>query len=263
MDLMNDEHVRLRLTPHPMRQIREYPLWVWILLISVLSWHQPSMMFFYLDKIFETGVYVNTIYYYLISIHHLLPYYLLILVPAFLQALLRLEWRPFFAFSVASAALAAFCHNVMPLVDLSYQLGIWISLLMLCHKEYQRVSTQYILTNHRLVLNHQGRGQTVRSLFLSNIQDVILQTSIVGNFLDYGTVVPLTASGIGTGQSTSTAALQTGLGGRFRLGLGAAQSEGKTTANASPEYALVCIPKARQAYKMILEGSDSQKPLGS
>ena len=38
-----------------------------------------------------------------------------------------------------------------------------------------------------------------------------------------------------------------------------AQSKGKTITNESPEYALVCIPKARQAYKMILEGSDSQK----
>ncbi len=259
MDLMNDEHVRLKLTPHPMRQIREYPLWIWILLVSVLSWNQTSAIFLHLDKVFGTGFYVGTVYYYLSSIHQLLPYCFLIFVPAFLQALLRLEWRPFFTFSVISSVILLFCHYLTPIVDLAYQFGVWISLLMLCNKEYQRVSTQYILTNRRLVLNHQGSGQTIRSLFLTNIQDVILQTSIVGNFLDYGTVVPLTASGIGTGQSTSTAAIQTALGARVRLGLGGAQSEGKTTASMSPEYALVCIPRARQAYKMILEGSDSQK----
>ena len=101
-------------------------------------------------------------------------------------------------------------------------------------------------------------GDLNGDLFL-NIQDVILQTSTLGNFLDYGTVVPLTASGIGTGQSTSTAALQSALGTRLRIGLSGAQSKGKTITNESPEYALVCIPKARQAYKMILEGSDSQK----
>ena len=83
----------------------------------------------------------------------------------------------------------------------------------------------------------------------------------MGKFLDYGTVVPLTASGIGTSQSTSTAGLQTSLGSKIRVGLAAAQSEGRTVTNLSPEYALVCIPKARQAYKMILEGSDSQKNL--
>ena len=259
MELMNDEHVRLRLTPHPIRQIREYPLWIWIFIISILSLMNPSMMFSYMDLFFDTNIYVNTIYHYLASMYFLMPYYILIVIPAFLQALFRLEWRPFFTFIICSFLLLVSCHFLMPIENLAYQLGIWISLIMLCHKEYQRVSTQYILTNRRLVLNHQGHGQTMRSLFLSNIQDVILQTSTLGNFLDYGTVVPLTASGIGTGQSTSTAALQSALGTRLRIGLSGAQSKGKTITNESPEYALVCIPKARQAYKMILEGSDSQK----
>ena len=184
---------------------------------------------------------------------------MLVLIPAFTQALLRLEWRPFITFLMISSILIIFCHFLKPIDNLAYQLGMWISVIMLCHKEYQRVSTQYILTNRRLVLNHQGHGQTTRSLFLSNIQDVILKTSTLGNFLDYGTVVPLTASGIGTGQSTSTAAaLQSALGSRVRVGLGGAESKGQTTTNESPEYALVCIPKARQAYKMILEGSDAQ-----
>jgi len=259
MDLMSDEHVRLKLTPHPMTQIREYPLWIWTLVISILSWIDPSTVFIYLDVLFDTNIYVNGVYYYLTSMHFLLAYLILILIPAFLQALIRLEWRPLFAYSVLSILLLIFCHYLMPIENLAYQLGIWISLIMLSHKEYQRVSTEYILTNRRLVLKHQGHGQTMRSLFLSNIQDVILQTSFLGNFLGYGTVVPLTASGIGTGQSTSTAALHTSLGSKVRVGLGAAQSEGKTTSNASPEYALVCVPRARQAYKMILEGSDSQK----
>ena len=258
MELLSDEHVRLRLTPHLMTQIKEYPLWIWILILSILSIINPKMVFVYGDLLFETQIYVNNVYHYLNSIHFLLPFYLLVLIPAFTQALLRLEWRPFITFLMISSILIIFCHFFKPVDNLAYQLGIWISVIMLCHKEYQRVSTQYILTNRRLVLNHQGHGQTTRSLFLSNIQDVILKTSIIGNFLDYGTVVPLTASGIGTGQSTSTAAVHTALGSRVRIGLGGAESKGQTTANSSPEYALVCIPKARQAYKMILEGSDAQ-----
>lgn len=261
MELMNDEHVRLKLTPHLMTQIRQYPLWIWTLLISILSWVDPKIIFLYLNFLFETSLYVDQVYYYLESIHFLIPYSILIWFPAFLQALIRLEWRPFFAYFITSFLLLVLCHYLMPIGDLAYQLGVWVSLIMLCHKEYQRVSTEYILTNRRLVLKHQGHGQTMRSLFLSNIQDVILQTSLLGKFLDYGTVVPLTASGIGTSQSTSTAGLQTSLGSKIRVGLAAAQSEGRTVTNLSPEYALVCIPKARQAYKMILEGSDSQKNL--
>ena len=211
------------------------------------------MVFIYGDLLFDTQIYVNNIYYYLNSIHFLLPFYLLVLIPAFTQALLRLEWRPFITFLMISLTLIIFCHFLKPVDNLAYQLGIWISVLMLCHKEYQK-SFYAIYFDESKTCSESSRAWANYTFpILSNIQDVILKTSIIGNFLDYGTVVPLTASGIGTGQSTSTAAVHTALGSRVRVGLGGAESKGQTTANSSPEYALVCIPKARQAYKMILE----------
>ena len=69
MELLSDEHVRLRLTPHLMTQIKEYPLWIWILILSILSIINPKMVFIYGDLIFETQIYVNNVYYYLASIH--------------------------------------------------------------------------------------------------------------------------------------------------------------------------------------------------
>ena len=188
----------------------------------------------------------------------MVPFYLLVLIPAFTQALLRLEWRPFITFLMISSILIIFCHFLKPIDNLAYQLGMWISVIMLCHKEYQRVSTPIYFDESKTCSESSRAWANYTFLFLSNIQDVILKTSIIGNFLDYGTVVPLTASGIGTGQSTSKAAVHTALGSRVRIGLGGAESKGQTTASSSPEYALVCIPKARQAYKMILEGSDAQ-----
>ena len=61
---------------------------------------------------------------------------------------------------------------------------------MLC-KKYQRVSTQYILTN---LSGFESPRTWTDNAFIISFQDVILQTSTLGNFLDYGTVVPLTAS---------------------------------------------------------------------
>ena len=253
---MPDEHITLRITPHPIRQVREYPLWIMLLLLSICYLIDPNFLQVQLRQILGEGSRVVEVHELLSRVHELLPFSLIMISLAFLQALIRLQWKPFIVFVACFFSLMIFCYKYHAITNLAYQLGVWFSLLMLSYKEFQRVSTQYFLTNRRLVLKHQGTGQTIRSVFLSNIQDVILQTSFLGNLLDYGTVVPLTASGIGTGQSTSSAGIQSAFGGRLNLGFKATQSEGMVNAQASPEYALVCIPKARKTYRLILQASD-------
>lgn len=253
---MPDEHITLRITPHPIRQVREYPLWVMLLLLSMSYLIEPNFFQVQFGQVFTENSKIMAIHDLLYRTHEVLPFSVIIILLAFLQALIRLQWKPFIGFIIYFFSLLMFCYKYDPITNLVYQVGVWTSLLMLGYKEFQRVSTQYFLTNRRLVLKHQGSGQTIRSVFLSNIQDVILQTSFLGNLLDYGTVVPLTASGIGTGQSTSSAGIQSSVGSKLSLGFKATQSEGAVNAQASPEYALVCIPNARETYRLILQASD-------
>lgn len=256
MDLLPNEHVKLQIRPHPIRQLREYPLWIWILFLSICFTLDPELVRSWIK--YNMGVESYSLWFYdlLFSIHKLLPFALMIYIPALILAIFRLRWKPLVSFSLSLVAVGIAGQQFTPISSLVYQLGIWMAVLMLSFKEFQRVSTQYFLTNRRLVLKHQGTGETIRSLFLSNIQDVILKTSFLGNLLDYGTVVPLTASGIGTGSSTSSAGIHSSAGSKLGVGLSATQSAAVINAEASPEYALVCIPKAREAYRLILQASD-------
>ena len=83
----------------------------------------------------------------------------------------------------------------------------------------------------------------------------MLARNFWGRLFQYGTVIPITASGLGLGSTESS--VHVGVGGS--AGLLAGKLEGgmaRATNQAAEtyEYALYCVPSPDHAYKIILEG---------
>ena len=90
--------------------------------------------------------------------------------------------------------------NVLPLT-----LGTAAVIAFIFIQAYRR-GHRYIITDRRIILAKTFWGRTARELHYDKIADLIVTTSFWGRRLHYGTIVPVSESGLGLGADMSGAA---------------------------------------------------------
>ena len=121
-------------------------------------------------------------------------------------------------------------------------LTIFIGVLGFFVIDYYRRGFNYILTNLRLVISKRFITIEERTVRYSSIEDVSVQQGIIGRILNFGTVIPITASGVGTGsdESIAFAGGSTEIAG-MNIGAGGGSSKSVRTSKAMPEESLFGI----------------------
>lgn len=76
---------------------------------------------------------------------------------------------------------------------------------------------------------------------------------MIGGVFGYGTVVPLTASQLGTGSSSSHAGASVHMNSTVGASVHGGVSESQTVVQDMPEYTLSSIPKVDEVYNYILK----------
>jgi Bacterial PH domain len=99
---------------------------------------------------------------------------------------------------IPSAMLAP--ANILP-----FALGTAAFIAFLFIQAYRR-GHRYLITDRRIVLAKTFMGRTARELHYDKIADLIVTTSFWGRRLHYGTVIPISESGLGLGGDISGAA---------------------------------------------------------
>ena len=90
--------------------------------------------------------------------------------------------------------------NVLPLT-----LGTAAIIAIIFIQAYRR-GHRYLITDRRIILAKTFWGRTARELHYDKIADLIVTTSFWGRRLHYGTIVPVSESGLGLGADMSGAA---------------------------------------------------------
>jgi len=90
--------------------------------------------------------------------------------------------------------------NVLPLT-----LGTAAVIAFIFIQAYRR-GHRYLITDRRIILAKTFWGRTARELHYDKIADLIVTTSFWGHRLHYGTIVPVSESGLGLGADMSGAA---------------------------------------------------------
>ncbi|OIR16612.1 MAG: hypothetical protein BEU04_01355 [Marine Group III euryarchaeote CG-Bathy1] len=124
---------------------------------------------------------------------------------------------------------------------------------------YYRLSFTYFLTNVRIILQSDFfLNRSERQVRYNHIEDIKLSQSIFGRLFGFGTVIPLTGTGLGTG--TDEAMLASGLGsGSDKMSLGFMGGLKKTsrTARHDPHDTLYGISKPSHVRDIITENIQS------
>ena len=120
--------------------------------------------------------------------------------------------------------------------------------------EWYRQCHTYIVTNRRLVISSHGLWHSERSLAYSKINDLILQKSFLGSMLNFGSIVPLTASGIGAGANMAGGGLgvSASLFG-VNMGVGVGGGHSQNVPKESLAYTLFNIPEPDDIHSYILD----------
>ena len=138
-------------------------------------------------------------------------------------------------------------------------LTILLGFLGLFLVNYYRLSFTYFLTNVRIILQSDFfMSKDERQVRYNHIEDIKLSQSIFGRFFGFGTVIPLTGTGLGTG--TDEAMLASGLGaGSDKMSLGFMGGLKKTsrTARHDPHDTLYGVSNPSHVRDIITESIQS------
>lgn len=142
--------------------------------------------------------------------------------------------------------------------------GLWfipsmtaaVALLGLFSVEFYRRSFTYFLTDNRIVLKSNFlMNRSERQVRYNHIEDIKLEQGIIGSIFGYGTVLPLTGSGLGTGTDESMVVAGSGaeIKGLGSLGIaGGSRSSSKKTRH-NPNDCLFGVPSPGKVRDLITE----------
>lgn len=165
-------------------------------------------------------------------------------------AVTRIMWREYAYLLVSLSLLITFQWFYPEIEDLGPRILFVLSLLLLFYQEYVRVGTRYMVTNFRIEFLTPGFQTKSRTVFYSKIQDIQMNVGIFGKIFGYGTIIPITSSGLGTGAVES----QVHVGGQVANSVMAGVSAGHSSKviDENSEYALHDVPWVEEVHQHIL-----------
>jgi len=246
--LQKGEELIKGLRPHPLAFYRLYGIWVYIALVGVYFSSSPSI------EILEMGPETSP----------RVLWWLSILVPAVLIALFRINWRWLVALAIP-ALLAFYLPGQLEYTAFLEKWGLlWLSdqnhiltafgVLGILGTEEHRRSHRYYITNWRLIMESGHLGVHRRTLLYKNINDLVVEQSFAGKIFNFGTIIPITASGLGLGDDFSMAGAAVGT----RAMIGAGGGKTVSTPRGRSHHLLEGVGRPEQVHDLIISLMHSQ-----
>lgn len=168
-------------------------------------------------------------------------------------SVLRIEWKwPVIMVGTGSLSLAITLALGLPGYA-TYYIAIGFSILGMFGVEIYRKSHVFYITNYRIITSLRFLGTKENALSYDKINNVVLEQSLFGKIFNFGTLIPITASGLGMGEDM--AAVTLGIAGQRGKGtiIGGAITGGRTVGvpRTRSAYALFGISNPREIYNIV------------
>jgi membrane protein YdbS with pleckstrin-like domain len=209
-DLLDDEKVEKRLSPHPLSFMKLQSLCIFLIVWgALLGWFANFSE--WKDTLFSGFIQI------------IFSWSIVLLIVGIIASLLTIHWRIFFLYLgvVAGGVGLIFWQNWQGLsgVVLPYYTVI-VSIIGFLIVELYRRSHKYIISNLRITFKGGILTKRVRTLRYDKITDIDAKQGIVGQIFGFGTITPISQSGFGLGSDKSFAAGGVGAGGKKTKVLG-------------------------------------------
>ncbi|MHA1616622.1 MAG: PH domain-containing protein [Candidatus Njordarchaeales archaeon] len=253
VELLEGEKIITRVQPHPVSFWPYYLFFIYYLVTGAYVIYEKDAIISWASQ------YISPILGPVgIDIAFIAIWWIILIIPALIFSILRISWRwvILYVFIAAIGTYAVIKWSATPL-DL-YYVTIGVSIIGIILADLYRRGHEYILTNYRIIAKLGFLGHKERDILYSKITDVVLDQGFLGRILDYGTIIPLTASGLGTGEDLAKVAVGTGVGrktpvGEVGAGVAVEGAKGVTVPRGRSSYILYGVPNPEKIKKIIDE----------
>ncbi|MFH1055209.1 MAG: PH domain-containing protein [Candidatus Altiarchaeota archaeon] len=283
--LMKDEKLLMEIKPHYLAFYDMYLIWAWIIILSLvfitfgeeLSQFLGNPMLFVTEQ-FESRTSVsdgnllkniplfsNTMGWtneFIVPINDFMRSYTpvglwisVIFASAMAISVLKIEWKwigLMVGVGVVSMLLALYLE--FP-AEASYYFGIAFSILGISGVQMYRDCHRFYITDRRIVTEVRFTAYKRNELSYDKINNLILEQGILGRMFDFGTIIPVTASGLGMGSDFSAVTL--GAAGQVQGGptVGVGVTGGRTvqTPRVRSMYGLYGVQEPEKVQRLLSE----------
>jgi len=155
----------------------------------------------------------------------------------------------------------------MPL-EVHFWLLVFCGFMGFALTELYRRGHDYYVTTFRLIMERSFMSYDSRQLTYDKINDLALVQGPLGRILNYGTVIPVTASGFGLGEDSASAGIGSGIGiggkspSPIGVGVGLSASGGRAVEipRGRTYHTLYGVPRPREVQEAIARMIQRQTP---
>ncbi|MEX0568605.1 MAG: PH domain-containing protein [Candidatus Njordarchaeota archaeon] len=259
VNLLKGEKVLESMSPHP---ISFWPYYVFFLYYIIVG----SYMYFKYDELLNSIMGVISIEIIAIIVLVIL-WWVILIIPALIFSILNIAWKWVILYTfIAVIGTALLAKHVIELQHI-WIIATAIGIMGFILTESYRRSHKYIITNKRIIMgSYMGLfGAYERSILYSQITDLTLNQGFLGKIMNYGTIIPLTASGLGTGADTAQVSVGVGAGaekGGVGAGAGIGVTGGRevTVPRGRSWFVLYGVPDPTRIYNLIEQQRVKREP---
>ncbi len=220
MKLARGEELLIDVKPHPLAFAGLYLIYSYILLVGILLW--TGVLRIQLPPIVPVE-------------GRILVLWLSLVVPLVIASLIKISWRWALISIVLAATSTYMSYSGYP----SWIPEVAFGLAGILSVDFYRRGHRYYVTNKRIVMEKKFLSVRKRELPINKINDVVVEIPLLGRIFNFGTVIPLTASGLGVGEDLALAGTSVKVN-RFEVGV--AGGRGVNVPRARTFLALYGIP---------------------
>jgi len=252
--LLHGEEVEEALRPHPLSFLKYHIVAIYLIIVTG-ALHR---LYSYLQANLNALGFLGSIFSFVTGMPAqdailLTVFWVVLIVSGILIGLLWVSKTPLICM-VGVGATGTFLelyYHYPPFTKL-WVLIIAAALGMVLTELYRR-GHWYFITNYRIITRKRFIGREERDLIYDRITDVYVSQSLLGRIFNFGTVIPITASGFGTGEEMAMAGIHAAsTKGGGMIGVGAGGGRGVQRPRAATYFSLYGIPKPRRVRGLIV-----------
>ncbi len=202
---MKDEQIIEVTSPHPLSFWPYYLFFVYYIVVGAAMYSKyDSVLGWIVAHVYSIEIIARIIL--------VILWWAILIIPAVIFWIVNIspKWVIIYTLIAVVGTVAIVLHYIS--LDKIWIVTLGTGILGSVLTELYRRSHKYILTNRRLIMGtYMGVfGRRERELLYSSIAEVILDQGFLGKIFNYGTIIPTTASGIGTGADAAQVAVMVG-----------------------------------------------------
>jgi len=245
---LGKEKILISLHPHPLAFAGQAMLWVYVLVVSLITYFIGNHVNASFKNIPVIGGLMGAYGEYVV-------YALVIVIPTFIYAVVKIVWRYFLVtllITVGVPLVLAFIAK-LPL-RYTFIIGATVSILGVLAIEIHRRAHKYIVTDRRIIFEYNGVFKKIRrDLVYSRVSDIILEKGVLGKLFNFGNLIPISQPGLGLGSDMSFVTVGGSVGKDVRAGLAVTGGRSVKVPRSRSFYTLYGVPHPERVYDMIVE----------